>query len=216
MKNLTKYKIYTQAGNSFHVTAQRAETHSTSDKFMRFSSGSNTVEDPQFEQLIIAKDSVVAVEASRVEPKEKEFGKDGYILTFQQIKEIQARVFPHMKVNHSAVNGLRYYMTTHLNFGRGTGKTRAAVELASKKENTVIVRDSIIERQLRDAIGRHANIITPWAINNLDWTPVGGRDTLVVDEFGIFDKVGNNCVDKDTIYKYAVASGFKHVLFLGE
>lgn len=215
MKQLTKYKIYTQAGNSFHVTAVRADTHSDSDKFMRFISGSNTVEDPQFEQLIIAKDSVVAVEASRVKTERKEFGKECYIKTFDQIKDVQARIFPRVSKNFSAAEGLRSYMTTHLNFGRGTGKTHAATELASNKENMLIVRDSVVERHLRDTT-EAANIITPWTINNTDWKFKGGRDTLVVDEFGIFEKVGNNCIDKDTIYKYAVASGYKHVLFLGE
>ncbi|MGL5307129.1 MAG: hypothetical protein ACRC9Y_13445 [Aeromonas veronii] len=214
MKNLTKHKIYTHAGNQFHVTSERADTSSTSDKFMRFCSGGGSTENPLVEHLIIAKDSVVAVESTPVKTKEKEFGKDGYILTFQQIKEIQARIFPHVKVNFSAVEGLRSYMTTHLNFGRGTGKTRAAVELASKEGNTLIARDFIVEKQLRD-ITKHANIITPWTINNCDWKHEEGRDALIVDEFGIFDKVGDY-LDKDTIYKYAVASGYKHVLFLGE
>ena len=212
MKQLTKHKIYTRNGSKFHVVCERADTTSTSDKFMRFVSGGITAANPLVSHLIVAKEDVVAVESTPQSEKPKEFDMSGYIHTFEQIKALQTPRFEKFKDNHALSDAIRSYSTTHLNFGRGTGKTRAAVALARIAGNALLVRDTQTQCHLRTCDDK-ARIISPVSIYNEH--PVhGDRDTLIVDEYGSFPTI--NYLVKSEIFKYAADCGFKHVLFLGE
>ena len=207
----SKHKVYLANGNQHHVVCDRINSVSSEDSFIRFTSGSGTAHDPHFDNLIVAKEHVIAIESTRIAGAAS--GATNVASTYPDYYGIVTASFERQYKNRDkfdslpGVEKLRQGFTTTVDFGRGTGKTKSALKLGRDK-GCFVVTDM---RQFIDDYMHGSKVLSLKTIKECENIKSLDRHYLVIDSLSSL-----RTLTKDEVYKFAVHNGFKHVVFLGE